>query len=82
MKFQLITFLNESIVLNNNNNEFKSIQSEADNSNYDINSTNEFDNTSSHNSISKLIDDDFNLRIFLFNFTTADNSDADDYNDC
>ena len=71
----------ELIVLNDNDEKSESIQFKANDNNHDVNCTDKFDNAFSHNSISELVDNDFNLKILLFNFTATDNSDVDDHND-
>ena len=72
--------LDESIVLNDDDDESESTQSKADNSDQDIDSTDKFDD-SFHDSISELIDNDFNSIILIFNYMTAYNFNADECNE-
>lgn len=68
-------------MLNDNDDESENIQFEADNDDHDVDSTDEFDGTSSRDSTSELINNDFDFNILFFNYTTANNFNADDRND-
>jgi len=70
--------IDEPIVINDDNDKSKSTQSKHGNNDCDINSTDKFGDTSSHDPTSELIGNDFDFRALLFNFTAADNFNADD----
>lgn len=72
--------LDESIVLNDDDDESENIQFKVGNSDQDVDSTDEFDN-SSHDSTSELIGESFDSMILVFNYTAADNYNADDCNE-
>ncbi len=72
--------LDEPIVLNDNDEESESTQSEAGNGNHDVDSTGVFDSIPPRDPTSGLVGDGFDSRTLLSNYTAADDSDADDRN--
>ncbi len=69
------------IVLIDDDEEFESTQSKADDGDHNVDSTDKFDGASPRDPISELVGDGFNSRTLLSDFTAAADSVADDHND-